>query len=128
MQGPITVDELERAKRGIAKREQEMVFPAEIKALKEGKSMSHQSYLIYFNPFIDKDNLIRVGGRLKHAEINASIKHPILLPQRSKFTELIIEYEHSSAMHAGINATLAAVRRKYWPIKARDTERYYETV
>lgn len=85
MQGPITVDELERAKRGIAKREQEMVFPAEIKALKEGKSMSHQSCLIYFNPFIDKDNLIRIGGRLKHAEINASIKHPILLPERSKF-------------------------------------------
>lgn len=50
-----------------------------------------------------------------------TVKHPWILPSHSKLTELIIEYEHRRNLHAGADATLAAVRQSYWPIRARST-------
>lgn len=38
-----------------------------------------------------------------------------------KLTELIILHKHTRHFHAGADATLAAVRQFYWPIKARGT-------
>lgn len=65
---------------------------------------------------------MRVGGRLRYAELSSDVKHSILLPHRSKFTELVIEHEYRRSMHAGADATLAAMNQK-WPIRARDTIR-----
>lgn len=47
-----------------------------------------------------------------------SQKHPILLP-KSSITSLIIQNEHHAHLHAGVQATLYAVRRRYWPIDGR---------
>ncbi|XP_077270169.1 uncharacterized protein LOC143901618 [Temnothorax americanus] len=70
------------------------------------------------------DNWRHVGsGRLRHANLRSDVKHPWLLPQRSKLTELIIEHEHRKLMHAGPEATLAAMQLRYWSLKARGTIR-----
>ncbi|XP_018368261.1 PREDICTED: uncharacterized protein LOC108764467, partial [Trachymyrmex cornetzi] len=121
--GPITVDEMERAERSLVRREQEIAFSEEINRLKKDKAISQQSCLKFLNPFLDKDRLLRVGGRLRHAQLSSDIKHPIVLPHHSRITELIIEHEHLRNLHAGADATLAAVRQKYWPIRARGTVR-----
>lgn len=73
------------------------------------------------NPWLDEDDLLRVGGRLTKSELQFNVKHPLLLPQHSKFTEFVIMDEHRKNMHSGVEATLAAVRLRYWPIKARGT-------
>ncbi|XP_033363073.1 uncharacterized protein LOC117241211 [Bombus vosnesenskii] len=70
------------------------------------------------NPFLDKDGMLRVGGRLSHSPMPFNQKHPIILP-KSSVTALIIEHEHLLNLHTGTQATLYALRRSYWPIDGR---------
>ncbi|XP_018309050.1 uncharacterized protein, partial [Mycetomoellerius zeteki] len=121
--GPLTSSELEKAEKGLVRREQEIAFSEEINRLKKDKAILQQSCLKYLSPFLDEDHLLRVGGRLRNAQLSSDIKHPILLPHHSKLTEIIIEHEHLRSLHIGADATLAAVRQKYWPIRARGTVR-----
>ncbi|XP_024869358.1 uncharacterized protein LOC112453047 [Temnothorax curvispinosus] len=121
--GPLTVDELEEATKCLIRREQAITFSKDIQDLTRQGTVSNQSSLKHLTPFIDEENLIRVGGRLQHANLRSDVKHPWLLLQRSKVTELIIEHEHRKLMHAGSEATLAAMRLRYWSPKARGTIR-----
>lgn len=43
------------------------LFPAEIHALSQNHSVSVKSSLLCLNPFLDKDGIVRVGGRLNNA-------------------------------------------------------------
>ncbi|KAF8774101.1 hypothetical protein HNY73_016692 [Argiope bruennichi] len=45
-------------------------------------------------PFIDKDGLLRVGGRLQNASLQYNAKHPIILPNQHKLSILIVQYFH----------------------------------
>lgn len=48
---------------------------------------------------------MRVGGRLKNADIPYDAKYPILLPKNNAVTMLIIRNTHFEAMHGGPRAT-----------------------
>lgn len=117
--GPLTVEELQEATRRLIRRDQELTFDRDIKDLKDKGIVSSGSNLKQLNPFIDEENIIRVGGRFQRSYLHSDVKHPCLLHQRSHLTRLIIEHEHQRLMHAEIEATLAAIRLKYWPLKAR---------
>ncbi|XP_011858216.1 PREDICTED: uncharacterized protein LOC105555782 [Vollenhovia emeryi] len=119
--GPLSVVEIEYARRSLIKGAQRAYFSSELEALKDGRAVSGRSNLRDMNPFIDADGLLRVGGRLRHSRLQHDAKHPILLPRCSRLTELIIEQEHKKLLHAGVEATLAAIRLSYWPIRARGT-------
>lgn len=118
---PLSVEELEYTRKSLIRKEQRTAFSQELKALKNRIEISHKSSIRALNPFLDKDDILRVGGRLKHSELQTDIKHPILLPHHSRLIELIIQHEHKNNLHSGIEATLASVRLIYWPIKARGT-------
>ncbi|XP_050599569.1 uncharacterized protein LOC126928289 [Bombus affinis] len=45
-------------------------------------------------------------------------RHPIILP-KSSVTELIIDQEHRRNHHSGTQATLYAIRQRYWPVDGR---------
>jgi hypothetical protein len=74
-------------------------------------------------PFIDKNGLLRVGGRLKHASIAYEQKHQLLLPKDHHITKLIIQSYHISHLHAGCQVTTAATRQRYWILSCRDIVR-----
>jgi len=57
------------------------------------------------NLFLDKDGLLRIDGKLRYANLQYDIKHPLLLFYRSKLTELIIVYKHIKHFHAGAHAS-----------------------
>ncbi|XP_018368526.1 PREDICTED: uncharacterized protein LOC108764680 [Trachymyrmex cornetzi] len=118
---PLSAEELAQAKLCLIKMEQNSAFHSEIEALRKGRAIANSSCLKYLNPLLDKDDLLRVGGRLRHADLQYDAKHQLVLPQRSRITELIIMHEHIRHFHAGAQATLAAVRQSYWPIRARGT-------
>ena len=40
---------------------------------------------------MDADGLIRFGGRLKHAHLNNSCKHSVLLPKQEKVTDMVLK-------------------------------------
>nr|XP_022921262.1 uncharacterized protein LOC111429551 [Onthophagus taurus] len=52
-------------------------------------------------PFIDREGLIRVGGRLKYAVIPFDHKHPVLLPKTNRVSELLVEELHKKHLHVG---------------------------
>nr|XP_033204786.1 uncharacterized protein LOC117165516 [Bombus vancouverensis nearcticus] len=93
-------------------------FAPEIRILQKSRSEDVGGKLHPLNPFLDEDGLLRVGGRLTNSAIPFRKKHPIILP-KSPVTELIIEQEHRNNHHTGTQATLYAVRLRYWPIDGR---------
>lgn len=99
------------------------MFKTELHLLRNNKPLSKNSNILNLNPFIDADGILRVGGRLRYANVSYNCKHPILLPGKHAFTRLIIIHEHERHLHAGAQATLMAVRQNYWPISARSIVR-----
>ncbi|KYN14205.1 hypothetical protein ALC57_13589, partial [Trachymyrmex cornetzi] len=61
--------------------------------------------------------------RLAKSTLNYDARHPILLPRNHVLTQSIIRQEHEHNAHAGLQATMAAVRQRYWPISLRSTVR-----
>ncbi|XP_022906733.1 uncharacterized protein [Onthophagus taurus] len=120
--GPLTPDEINNAFIRIvilAQRE----FSSDIHHLKAKGDLATTSKLKSLSPFIDSNNILRVGGRLKNANISYNFKHPILLPKNYALTKLIVWHEHNRHFHAGTSATLAAIRQSLWPISGRNTVR-----
>lgn len=76
-------------------------------------------HLFKLNPFIGADGLMRVGGRLRFANIPYNAKHPIILPKNHHVTNLLILNKHIFHLHTGVQQTLYAIRGKYWPIDGR---------
>ncbi|XP_077982843.1 uncharacterized protein LOC144437710 [Glandiceps talaboti] len=70
------------------------------------------------DPVKDSNGVVRVGGRLSRAAIPMETKHPILLPEDSPITELILEDIHRHTGHMGSNITLTKLRERYWIPKA----------
>lgn len=119
--GPISVNELEIALTRLIKIAQSEVFFSEINDLMKDKPISTKSSLLTLNPFLDKDQILRVGGRIEHSNFNYSKKHPIILPPSHEFTYLLIKNEHLRLLHCGANLLLASLRDKYWPISGKRT-------
>ncbi|XP_033213809.1 uncharacterized protein LOC117170876 [Belonocnema kinseyi] len=94
-------------------------FAEEINDLKIARRVHKKSKLISLDPFIDRDGIIRVGGRLKNSSMPQSQQHPMVLSRSSHITGLIILNEHFENKHAGIQTTLYAVRRRLWPLDGR---------
>ena len=58
--------------------------------------------------------LLCCGGRFQSSQLSYSSKYPILLPTKSRFTELIIYHVHKKCFHAGVIATVATLREQWW--------------
>lgn len=121
----ITTQELEKSNSRLIKIVQRGAFKEDLQALKSKGCVLRKNNLSSLCPFIDKQGIIRVGGRLQNAAIVLDARHPILLPANHPFTRLIIAYEHQRQLHAGAQTTLAAIRIKYWPLAARNNVKKY---
>ena len=98
-------------------------FPNELRSLSKRETIDSKGSLLQLNPFIDQ-GLIKVGGRLTHANLPDSRKHPILLPKNHHISKIIIHNEHIKRMHVRVSATLYGVRETFWPIDGRNTTRH----
>ncbi|XP_043498687.1 uncharacterized protein LOC122521991 [Polistes fuscatus] len=79
--------------------------------------------LAALNPIIDETGLIRVGGRLRNANLPFQEKCPILLPSRHDVTDLLIRKFHEQNFHAGIQTTLYAMRQRFWTLDGKNQVR-----
>ncbi|KAL4096396.1 hypothetical protein QTP88_021358 [Uroleucon formosanum] len=122
--GPLQADEINNATNCIIKLVQYNSWSEEITALSSARQISPKSKLYQLKPFLDENKLIRVGGRLKNADIlDIFEKHPIPLPADSPFTRLIFVNEHEKTMHGGPQIMLTSIRTKYWPVNGRNIAR-----
>ena len=119
----LTVAELNAAEQFIIRISQQTTFADEIKLLKAEKNVSSNSPLKFLNPFIDKNDIMRVGGRIQNAS-NASYDqiHQVILPKHH-LSHIIISELHISFGHPAQQALLAIVRQRFWPLSAKTTIR-----
>ena len=61
--------------------------------------------------------VLRLGGRLVVSDLPLETRFPILLPNRSHVTFLIVNHYHIKKGHAGVMHTLASVCERFWVLK-----------
>ena len=66
------------------------------------------------SPFIDKKNILPVGGRLKNANVQPDVKHQVILSRHLHLSKLIISHIHYKNEHIGREHTLRLLVNKYW--------------
>ena len=87
----IDVELLQEASDRIIKLVQAKHFKGELGKLKQKeRSLAKTRTLCSLDPFIDGKGIIRVGGRIRSSGLNGEYMHPIILPKKSKVTELIV--------------------------------------
>lgn len=117
---PITAKEMNLAEEQWVKMVQLEHFAAEIAALKANSFRSIKSPLATLNPYLDKNDICHMNGRVRNEEYQAQ-STAIVLPAKHEFTNLLIgEYHNYIARHGGVQLTLRALRDKYWIIHGRN--------
>lgn len=115
----LSVEELEESERMLVKIAQKECFSEELVRL-EKKEKIKTGRLSSLNPFLDKDQVLRVGGRLTLSNFDYDKKYPIVLNSKHQLSELIVKNEHIKLMHAGPQLLLSSLKEKYWPVGGRD--------
>lgn len=110
------VEELERALNTCIQSAQEECFSKKIKYIESRSHVHRLSSLLTLNPFLDSKGLLRLEGRLNHAN-SAEYSSPYYPQTRHPLTLLIVKHCHDIANHAGVERTLTEVRSGYWVLK-----------
>ena len=55
-----------------------------------------------------------MGGRIHNAPVTEMAKFPYLLPPRHTLTDMVIQQTHKKLHHAGVSATVTALRQVFW--------------
>lgn len=121
--GPLQVFELQNSLNCLIRLIQRNSFAQEIKLLKSKQNLKNSSNILSLNPFLDKDDILRIGGRIGNSTYDFDKKFPILLPKNHIFTKLIFKQFHVNLLHCGVLQLLACVREHYWPIAGRSIAR-----
>jgi len=117
--GSLSVLELSHAATILLKKVQSVAFHQDVADLNAKRPVERRSALRTLNPFIDHNDLVRVGGRLVNSDIAFTSKCPIVLASKSRVIQLIFEYEHLRLLHIGPQGLLANIHLRYWPIRSR---------
>lgn len=86
-------------------------------------TLKKTSSLYKLDPFVDKNRLLRIGGRIRRADVPLEVKHPLILPKKSHISDLIVRYFHESVgHHQGRGVTHNTIRQAgYWIVDRRST-------
>ena len=97
-------------------------FPYDLAALEAGKPIARNSRLAKLAPELDLESqLIRVGGRLRRAELDMQAKHPVVLDSKHPITQLLIKEVDQRLGHCGTGRILAEMRRRFWLLRGRQS-------
>lgn len=118
--------ELDEALKCCIRRCQRVEFEIEYIQLQRNMPVNNKSSKISsLCPFLDKDGIIRVGGRLHHASLSDNEKHPIILPHNTHFTKLLIADAHDRTLHGGPQIMINYLRSAYWIIGVKSLAKNY---
>ncbi|XP_058817129.1 uncharacterized protein LOC131680431 [Topomyia yanbarensis] len=116
--GSLSHGEHEQSMLALVRLSQKESFSAEITALQKGKPVSSSSEIIQIHPTL-VEGFLRVGGRLRHAPVSTSRKHPFILSHHHPLSKLILVHYHLKHFHAGSQLLIASVRERYWLTRIR---------
>lgn len=116
----VTTTEIEEVTEICIRETQRLYFEEEIKALKTKNIIPKRSLIQVLNPYLDKNYILRVGGRIDKSEEELDRRHPVILPNESQFTKMIVLDAHHKTLHGGPQLMLNLLRSKYWIIRGRE--------
>ena len=113
----LNVADIQDAEIIIIKLHQRRYFKDEISILirmRSGEEVTLQrsNKISNLDPFIDENEVLRVGGRVKRSNLNTEYVHPILLSGEAIVTNLLVKWYHQSVGHGGRGYTLN--RSLFW--------------
>ncbi|GFS87220.1 integrase catalytic domain-containing protein [Trichonephila clavipes] len=73
-----------------------------------GQPLPVSSNLLTLSPFLDERKILCVGGRLRHSNLPAQQKHPILIPNNHSICDLIIKHYHVLYLHTAIHLEIVS--------------------
>ncbi|XP_062597368.1 uncharacterized protein LOC134258800 [Saccostrea cucullata] len=115
-----TVESFDKAEKFIIKTVQSEVYSEEIQCILKEKPLPRDSNILPLSPFLDKDGILRVGGRLNKSSLPISEKNPVIIPRNHHIALLIARYYHELCIHQGRHFTAGAIRSAgFWIIGAR---------
>lgn len=88
---------------------QRAAFAKELSVLQANKAISKNSPLLKLSP-TPEDDLICIGGRLKHSRLATAEKNPIILPKDSHISLLLTRHHHEQVKHQSHHLTEGAIR------------------
>ncbi|XP_065917809.1 uncharacterized protein [Dysidea avara] len=118
--GPISATELDKARKLWINDCQKAVYWREITNLTSTSPSKKRLTLVrQLRLLLDKEGILRCGGRIHNAPLSELTEFPYFLPYRHPFTALIIRSIHIKLYHTGIIGTLTAIRQSYWIPRGR---------
>lgn len=120
----LCVDELQNSTPFIVKIIHRRFFYSEIVCQKNNQTLASKQ-LRTLNPFIDKNDILRVGGRHFNAEIPFAQKFPILLPSKCHMVDIFLRKEHIRLYHAEPQTVLSNFRLTFWAWMVLGQSKYY---
>ena len=119
LSNPLNPGDLERALQYWMRATQAAYFASEIQTLSNNGRLASSHPLSRLTAYVDQHGVLRVGGRLKFANIPSDSKHQMILPGHSHLSGLIIQQAHLQTLHGGTQLTLGTVRQRYWIVGGR---------
>ena len=119
---PMSPEIIKEAEKQIVKWMQREAYGNEMEDLKQRNQVSNSSKLKQLKPVMI-DGLLCVGGRIEHASIPMSARHPAIIPGRHHVSQLMIQRTHASLGHAGREHVMAQLRENYWIVSGRTAVR-----
>lgn len=120
MTGFLSTDELKYARIKLIKLSQEVDFSNEFLELQKNGQILTNRTLAQLCPFLDSSQIIRVGGRIQHSDLNYCSKHPILLKKQNPLSYLLFLDAHIKTLHGGLTHIQAYVAREFWILSGRN--------
>lgn len=100
---------------------QKDAFYEDRKSLLSNKEIPNSSKLKALTPFMDENNIIRVGGRISKSNLPYDQCHQMLIPHNHHFTEILFNHFHIINLHCGAQTLLYQTRKIFWTIKGKLT-------
>ena len=133
---PVNIDELQEAEGEIIRIVQNKVFADEIVLFRHqdsqniispsgdvcnrAKTVKKSGSIYQLDPFLGKNGILRVGGRIRRSSIPETIKHACILSKKGHVTELVICHHHQKVAHQGLGITHNHIRSSgFWNIGGR---------
>ena len=93
----------------------------------EEKGILNKNSSIYkFEPYLDRCDLLRVGGRIQKSTVSEEMKHPVLLASKNDIGVMIIRCCHEKVAHSGKGITMNYIRSSgFWIINCNIAVRSY---
>ncbi|XP_048747853.2 uncharacterized protein LOC125660050 [Ostrea edulis] len=115
-----SVELYQEAERFIVRTVQREIYASEVSHIEQKLPLSRNSHILTLDPFLDSDNMLCIGGRIKHANIPLQEKHPLLIPGKHHIAKLLISQVHENVQHQGRHITEGALRAAgFWVTGAK---------